>query len=151
MTKPFVPAPPSSDPRRRRYSAATMAYAQQLRAAGWTIPQIRDLVEKQTGHRPSRTTIENWVDPSLAAAHRERSAASHRRRRAGDPSRQPPRRLTDADLLALREEDELSYQAIAKVVRRFYRVEMTEVQIRGRLLKLGISTNPKMARDRVAA
>lgn len=146
MTKHFVPPPPTPDLRTRRYSIKVIAYARRLHEAGWSISQIRDLMERETGMRPSRTTVMTWVDEQAAETQRQFQADYRRRRRQGQLSRLPAARLTDRDLLALREEDDLSYTAITKVVQRFYGVEMTESQVRYRLLNLGVQMNENKSR-----
>ena len=50
-----------------RYPAAMQHRARELRAAGWTIRRIAQLVEDETGHRPSVNTVWRWLDDRNAA------------------------------------------------------------------------------------
>lgn len=64
------------------YTAATVQLARTLRNGGWTIPEIRDHVERDTGRRPTAGTIRRWVDAEFAQQRRESQRRESHRRRA---------------------------------------------------------------------
>lgn len=141
----MTPAPPAQDPRQTRHSTRRVLRARELREVGWSPRQIRLMIADEFGldRPPSKTTIRQWTEPGFVETERKQRAAAYARHHG---SGKPGRFLTDAVLLALREEDELTYPSIAAVVRRFFGVEMTGEQVRGRLYALGVEKNPNKVR-----
>lgn len=137
---------------------------------GWTVAEIRDYLARH-GHKVVLETVRRWVDPKWAAEfYRSRNETRRRwdrerrgttefrvldddaRRRLGlDVPVEPPSKLTDELLLALRVEDRLTYTAIAAVARRFFGEELDEDGWRRRLYGLGAPKNPNKSRPRRAA
>lgn len=60
-----------------RYDTRTVANAQRLADAGWSLRRIQSIMEKEYGVRPARDTLKTWTDPEFA----ERRRAEHRRKR----------------------------------------------------------------------
>ena len=131
---------------------------------GWSVTEIRDYLATR-GHDVTRITVKTWVDPEWGRQRNEGLRASKRRcdrnRRgtqtfrildndaqarlhelvgAGGPLGAPE--FSPEFLLALRIEDGHTYEAIAKIARRFFGVEWTADQLRFELYKLGAPKNP---------
>lgn len=66
----------------RRYPATVMRRARDLRAAGWSIAAISDLIEREHGTRPACQTVLRWVDPEGSARRDERARVRLRQQRA---------------------------------------------------------------------
>lgn len=135
---------------RPTYPAAAMVRARELRSPGMdmSLRQVAAQIGKEYGTTPTSMTILRWTDPKWAEQDRQTTIERGRRyRRArGVRDRQTRQIATDADLLALRLEDGLSYPAIEKVVRRFFSSPMSEEQIRAKLHELGVEKNHAKAR-----
>jgi hypothetical protein len=69
-----------------RYPAPIMARARQLREAGWSLAKIQQLVERETGNRPSINTVWCWVVPDAAERQATAKRGPLRARRAGAAS-----------------------------------------------------------------
>lgn len=107
----------------RRYPAAVMHRARELRAAGWTYEQIRNILEQETGHRPARSMVARWVDERQAQRFRDRQNAWLAERRANHATftlagRRPADGFTadyQAAFVRRMSEIGLSPEAVAKV------------------------------------
>jgi hypothetical protein len=64
------------------YPARLIMRARALRAAGWTLDRIADLIADETGQRPYRSTIHRWVDPDADQRGRDASRRWQRRFRS---------------------------------------------------------------------
>ncbi len=63
-----------------RYPASCAATARRLHEAGWSLARIADLIYREHGVRPARSTVGVWVQPR-DAAYRRRVNARFRQRR----------------------------------------------------------------------
>lgn len=119
-----------------RHSVVVMRRARELREAGWAIPRIRDILEKEHAVRPSKDTITRWLDPAVA----ERRAQAAREKRAesatfGWSGWHPSPSWKLGRMRALRDAG-VSYAAVAKVMSVDFGDELTEEEVRA-ALKLG--------------
>lgn len=105
------------------YPIKVVVRARELRAAGWSLRRVRDLVERETGRRPSLNTISYWTD----SGYEQRKLARNRRRhrtfsaagsgaggKLGGAHHTPEFRL--ARMIALHHEAQLSVSAIARLM-----------------------------------
>lgn len=125
------------------YTAPMVDRARRLADDGWTATAISRRLKAEFGQGPSRDTVRAWVDPDAAERMRTSNVASKRRARLRQPK---PRSFIDETMLRLRLEDELTYPVIAKVLRRFYAINMDAEKVRFRLYELGVEKNPNKAR-----
>jgi hypothetical protein len=151
-----VPVPPVRDARGTRHTMPVVRRAVQLHEAGWTPTEIRRRLEEELGVRPAIGTIRGWVEPGYREFMRRQLNARRARRReaarGGTPDPFRVRELSDDVMWALRVEDGLSHEAIARVARRFFAVELSSHGVRRWLDRLGAPKNPLKARPpRVSA
>lgn len=142
-------APPPRPNTTRRHSTKTIALAREMYGDGdaWTPGEIQRYLARQ-GIDVAVTTVRRWVRPGV----RERQNENNRmfKLRAKMRSEAPPvkplgDRELDRRMLDLRDAG-LAYSAIAVVVGVYHGAELTEDQVRYRLLKLGAAKNPRKAR-----
>ena len=112
---------------KRRYSAAMVVRARELRAAGWSVRQIPPLLEEQFGMRPGHTTVFGWVNEKHDA--RRRELARNRERKSyllkhGVRSRRIGPQLARARIWELHDRG-LSSEDIAQVARLWWGEELT--------------------------
>jgi hypothetical protein len=152
-----VPVPPVRDARTTRYKMTVLRLAAELHEGGWTPTQIRGRLHAELGVRPAVETIRCWVEPGFREFRRCRlnEQAARRREAAREPRPTPDPftvpestvpELTDEVMWALRVEDGLSHEAIARVARRFFAVELSSHGVRRWLDRLGAPKNPLKAR-----
>ena len=128
--------------------------ARRMHTAGWQITEIRAYLTKR-GHRASWTQIKTWVDDEYRQrrleAERVRMREKWRQRNNVTPDQY---RVRDEDdpidwdglWLALRVEDGHSYEAIAKISRRFFgRDDVSAARVAYRLHQLGVAKNERKA------
>jgi hypothetical protein len=145
-----VPVPPVRDPRGNRYTMTAVRRAVELHEGGWTPTEIRRRLWEELGVRPAIYTIRGWVEPGFREFQRAQLNARRARKRelarggTPDPFRVPE--LSDEVMWALRVEDGLSHEAIARVARRFFAVELSSHGVRRWLDRLGAPKNPSKAR-----
>lgn len=100
------------------HTAKVAAEAVRLREAGWTIPQIRDvLAARGIDPPPCRTTIMRWTTPGFAE--RRQAKATVRKRELYEPSYRPAGRKSAvwrAGRMRALFEAGLSPNAVAKVM-----------------------------------
>jgi DNA-binding transcriptional MerR regulator len=112
------------------YPITIVRRVRELREAEWSIAEIQKLVERETGHRPSRNTIWSWLNEGAEAA---------RRRRRPDPRLKaatfafPGQRSTEWKLgrVRLLHDAGLPCRAIAAVMRCDFGDDLTEHEVRG--------------------
>lgn len=119
------------------YSANVMRRAREHREAGWSLRRICDFIEREVGRRPSPSTVQAWVNPR---AHQRKIQADQERHRAfsalgsaaggrlGSPRHTPEFKF--ARMLALRDLDGMSCQAIASAMHYDFGDELTADQVR---------------------
>lgn len=127
----------------QRYTAQVAARARELRRAGMTPTEVQAQLGRELGKPPALNSIQCWTDPDAEERIRERDRAAKRRARAGKAHTSA---FIDRSMLTLRLDDGLSYTAIAKVMRRFYNVDLDAEQVRHRLYKAGAPKNPEKVR-----
>jgi hypothetical protein len=118
------------------YPGDVVASARRHFAAEWTIEEIRGLVEKDCGRRPSWHTVKCWVDPEFAE--RRRKAIRHtnrdwRLRRDGlRPLRQVSEEWRLARMLEMRSYG-MPFKWVALVARLWWGEEVSEDIVERRL------------------
>jgi hypothetical protein len=130
--------------------------ARRMHAGGWAVEHIRCYLRAR-GHAVAWSQVKAWVDPDYderrKARERERQREHWRAKHRVSPLnyRIVSEDSRDALMLTLRQEDGLSYAAIAAVANRFMGADLTPEQVRFRLYDLGVEKNPNKARSRSAA
>jgi DNA-binding transcriptional MerR regulator len=136
------------------YPITVIQRARELREAGWTLDQISELVERETGTRPACSTVHRWTDPAQERRHRERGRARHRRwsaagagagGRLGSPRSSPEFKL--ARMRALSESARLSDAAIGRLMRFDFGDALSAVQV-AHALRTGRYPDPEDGRGR---
>jgi hypothetical protein len=61
-------APNKDEPRARRYPARIAVLAQDLRGGGWSVAEVKGILDRDHGLDVSKDTIRRWTDPKYAAA-----------------------------------------------------------------------------------
>lgn len=140
----------------RGYTVSTMALAQRLRAGGWSIPSICDIIERETGKRPARTTVHNWVAPEFAEARRRRDLAHKNARDAAASSGSMRANHGSAEFRLRRMQvlhaAGLSMHSIAKVMNvDFPDAPLSEHQVRGAIDHGRIPRSIRRATEQAAA
>ena len=116
------------------YSGATIARAREHFQAGWSKEEIRELIQRDTGRKPSWHTIQAWLDPEAAERRRGLGRRGSERLRRRDGWR--PHQVTDAyvwDRLAELYNAGLTYSACATVARVLWGRTTTHATVRDRL------------------
>lgn len=118
---------------RQHYSSRVVAQARSLAEAGWEPGEIRNILHKEIGRRPTLETVRCWVDEAYADRRRRAFAAQKRKeRRERGVTWLPQCANTDTKchrMFALREAG-LPNTSIAAVMKLDYGVELTHHQVR---------------------
>jgi hypothetical protein len=144
--------PRAGTDRRQRHSSATVAEAQRLHAAGWSVYGIAKLLRRR-GTSVDETTIAEWVDPALAERRRREQALRYRIRNArktGGRLGAGPPRSPEFRLERIRSLDKagVSAEAIAKVMT----FDFPNEPITGHMVRHALRAGepPRVYRDAVA-
>lgn len=118
-----------SAPTNEVYPGRVVARAREHFKAEWGVEEIRRLLEREFGRRPSWHTVKGWVDPRFAERRRTIIRKTNRAYRLRRDGRRPVRQVSDEWKLArmreLRDRD-LSFLAIAQVAAVWWGDELTD-------------------------
>ena len=140
-----VSPPPLMDARSFRWPAKAVQFARLMYGAGWRRADIQRALEQKWGRAPSSSTLYSW----LSEEYRERNAQRKhdaRRKRVTKEMRLRRERaqrsgISDDELLSLRQD--FSYEAMSKVLERFYGLSLSSEHLRHRLYSLGVRKDPR--------